>query len=62
MKYTLNCVSWNGLKEIFHSVSSPLDMLHSLLFHILMQHVMVQNPHLFGGSKIWKLTSLRIKE
>ena len=22
MKYTLNCVSWNILKEIFHSVSS----------------------------------------
>ena len=22
MKYTLNCVSWNSLKEIFHSVSS----------------------------------------
>ena len=21
MKYALNCVSWNGLKEIFHSVS-----------------------------------------
>ena len=25
MKYTLNCVSWNSLKEIFHSVSSPLE-------------------------------------
>ena len=23
MKYTLNCVSWNSLKEIFHSASSP---------------------------------------
>ena len=26
MKYTLNCISWNSLKEIFHSVSSPLDI------------------------------------
>ena len=25
MKYVLNCVSWNSLKEIFHSVSSPLS-------------------------------------
>ena len=24
-KYALNCVSWNSLKEIFHSVSSPLQ-------------------------------------
>ena len=24
MKYTLNCVSRNSLKEMFHSVSSPL--------------------------------------
>ena len=24
MKYTLNCVLWNSLKEIFHSVSSHL--------------------------------------
>ena len=23
MKYALNCVSWNNLKEIFHSVFSP---------------------------------------
>ena len=23
MKYALNCVSWNSLKELFHSVSSP---------------------------------------
>ena len=23
IKYALNCVSWNSLKEIFHSVSSP---------------------------------------
>ena len=27
MKYTLNCVSWNSLKEIFHSVSSSLAKL-----------------------------------
>ena len=25
MKYTLNSVSWNSLKEIFHSVSLPLE-------------------------------------
>ena len=25
MKYALNCVLWNSLKEIFHRVSSPLD-------------------------------------
>ena len=27
MKYTLNRVSWNSLKEIFHSVSSPYETL-----------------------------------
>ena len=26
MKYTLNYVSWNSLKEIFHSVSPPIQM------------------------------------
>ena len=26
MKYTLNCVSWNSLKEMFPSVSSPLGI------------------------------------
>ena len=25
MKYALNCVSLNSLKEIFHSVSSPYE-------------------------------------
>ena len=24
MKYALNCVSWNSLKELFHSVSMPI--------------------------------------
>ena len=26
MNYTLNCVSWNSLKDIFHSVSLPLEI------------------------------------
>ena len=29
MKYTLNCVSGNSLKEMFHSVSSPLEILQN---------------------------------
>ena len=28
MKYALNFVSWNSLKDIFHSVSSPLENYH----------------------------------
>ena len=31
MKYTLNSVSWNSLKEIFHSVSSPY-VIHKTMF------------------------------
>ena len=27
MKYASNCVSWNSLKNIFYSVSSPLEFL-----------------------------------
>ena len=30
MKYELSCVLWNSLKEIFHSVSSPLEMWKDL--------------------------------
>ena len=32
MKYTLNCISWNSLKEIFHSVSSPYRFSNPLCF------------------------------
>ena len=31
-KYTLNCVSWNCLKEIFHSVSSPSRRAYTMQF------------------------------
>ena len=33
MKHALNCVSWNSLKEIFHSLSSPLKKVHIHTFY-----------------------------
>ena len=42
-------------------VITILDILHSLLFHMLIQCIMEQNPHLFGGPKIWELILSNIK-
>ena len=57
MKWPWNCISWNALKEKFHSVSFPLDIyreyiavtlvLEIVLSLILFVYLCLQKRHLY---------------